>query len=219
MNVFTGLARKTSAPVLKRLHQGMCVAIVFAAAPAAHAGAMDQSSDATATAHGIAWGEPKNGFRLGLSPKIVNVPLDDEHLTVNIWIENCGNTPRQVPLGSWGKMLLAAVRWKNSPPYDNLFYLADHSKLKKVLRERELQPGQRLRLECVVQLSNYAGSLKLNQFGVSPAGDSLPKGPFRLYAGLLSACETPSTTEHWRDPRLIRSGKIHVAWGNEQEND
>lgn len=85
---------------MKRLPHGSCVAILFAASLAAHANATDQSSDATGTAHSIAWGEPNNGLRLGLSPEMVNLPLDDKHVSVNIWIENCGSTPRLVPLES-----------------------------------------------------------------------------------------------------------------------
>jgi hypothetical protein len=189
---------------------------------------------------GVAWGEPKGGLRLGLSPEAVNLAPGDKHVTVQLWFENCGDTSLQVPQDSSGIMLAAAVPWRTSPPYDKLFYFADplsferwglkpdglfESLQRRKVRPRQLKPGERFQLECIVGLDGPLSALREGQFNVIPFGDRPPEKPFRLCAGLmiddpqpatgdpgaLSRAEDPNPLgQHWHDPKLVKSREIEV---------
>ncbi len=189
---------------------------------------------------GVAWGEPKGGLRLGLAPEAVNLAPSDRHFTVQVWFENCGDTPLEVPQDSSGIMLAAAVRWKNSRPYDKFFYFADptsfkHRELKsgehfkslarQNIRPRQLKPGERIQLECIVGLDGQVSALREGQFNVVSFGDDPPEKPFRLCAGLLfddlkerhggpeelpRAKDPNPMGQHWHDPRLVKTNEIQV---------
>jgi RNA polymerase sigma factor (sigma-70 family) len=49
---------------------------------------------------GIMWGEPRDGIRMGLSPKILEVKPGDKEIKMSVWYENVGKEDREVTVAS-----------------------------------------------------------------------------------------------------------------------
>ncbi|MCH5373393.1 MAG: hypothetical protein JJ992_05415, partial [Planctomycetes bacterium] len=169
----------------------------------------------------IMWGEPKGGLRLGLAPKTTNLVPGAKQFTVHLWYQNCNDTSLKVSQDLSEILLAAAVRWKNSPPYDKLFYFADpmsfrrwkldsgeRRELRRLnVRPRELKAGERMRFECIVRLDGHSGELREGQFDVTPLGDSPPEKTFRLCAALAVEGLQHATGEQRGDPGMLRQAE------------
>jgi len=150
----------------------------------------------------IAWGEAKDGVRIGLSPKTVNLKPDEKTFTVRVWYENVSHQLQRVPVHKNANMytLMFAANTGGEP-----FYVGCIVARTETIppRPHSLKPGKRFSETFGLGLAVGGGGTRF-YLPELKAGESLT-----LQAGWTPFGDA-NTAAHWNDPRTRTSGAATV---------
>jgi RNA polymerase sigma factor (sigma-70 family) len=151
---------------------------------------------------GIAWGEPRDGLRLGLAPDQVSMLRDQKELKITVWYENVDTKVRQVPVQREQNVLrLMYAGEKNGKPF-----FADYRIPRLAIttpKFEPLEPGKRLAEEFIIRPGEESNGLR----GV-PALE--PGESLTLRAGLCAKGDTNGEAS-WKAEDTLRSGAVKVS--------
>jgi hypothetical protein len=155
---------------------------------------------ATTPNEDIAWGEPKDGIRVGLSPAKAVFGPDEKAPRVRVWYENVGLKPAKVPDHKDANMYTLMFAGSLD---GRAFHVAHLEPRDETLGPfmKPLVPGERFSEEFRL------GSREPDWWVGLP--DLKPRQTLTLQAG-WTAFNDAGTAEHWNDPRTRTSGKITV---------
>jgi len=150
----------------------------------------------------IAWGEAKNGVRIGLSPKTVKLKPDEKTFTVRVWYENVSRQLQRVPVHKNANMYVLMFTGNTG---GGPFYVGCVMERAETIPpgSHSLKPGERFSETFGLGLAVGGGDTRF-YLPELKADESLT-----LQAG-WTPFDDAMTAAHWNAPRTRTSGEAIV---------
>jgi hypothetical protein len=157
----------------------------------------------------IAWGKPRDGVRLGLSRKAKEIAENTKFVEVDVWFENVGKEPKQVPMHNDRDVNTSVLMFGGQ--YDGEpFYVSYHMERLATAppKYKQLEPGCRYHERFTLAVAKRGSQLGYAGLPALAAGKTLT-----LQVGWCDRND-PHTEKDWQSNKTLKSGSIHILTAN-----
>jgi RNA polymerase sigma factor (sigma-70 family) len=164
-----------------------------------------EAADAAATV-GIAWGEPRRGVRVGLSPANAGIAEGAKFVEVDVWFKNVGKQPTKVPVHYDDNVNFSSLMF--SGQHDDKPIYVTYLIVRAALgtgKQKTLKPGETFSERFTLQVAKRGSAIGYTGLPALAKGESLT-----LQAGWCEDID-PHREKDWEAQNTLKSGEIKVT--------